>query len=156
MWKRNIRAPFLSCWCVGLFLFFVLRSLSGLVILKVPDWLPSGPCPRFLPRIGKIREAAELVISGFSILAWPTQEEYSPKHKGEDCSLWIQPVCFHSSEDKPLLCQHQGTAAVWDPVKPSHSFPLEKLECFSLSPLHLSQLHPRVGLQLPRFPQNPS
>lgn len=147
MWKGNIRAPFLSCWCVGLFLFFVLRSFSVLVILKVPDWLPSSLCPRFLPRIGKIREAAELVMSGSSILAWPTLEECSLNYKGEDCSLWIQPICFHSWEDKSLLCQHQVTADVWDQVKPSHSFPLEKPECFSLSHLHLSQFHPWVGFQ---------
>lgn len=148
MWKGNIRAPFLSCWCVGLFLCFVLRSFSVLVILKVPDWLPSSLCPQFLPRIGKKREAAaELVMSGSSILAWPTLEECSPNYKGEDCSLWILPICFHSWEDKSLLCQHQVTAEVWDLVKPSHSFPLIKPECFSLSHLHLSQFHPWVGLK---------
>lgn len=155
MWKGNIRTPFLSCWCVGLFLFFVLHSFSVLVILKVPDWLPSSLVSPISPknRKGKIREAADLVMSGSSILAWATLEEYFPKYKGEDCSLWIQSA-FTTEKTKPV-CQHHVTAGAWGPVVPAtHSLFRKTRMFFSLSSPAV-KVPSRLGLNTSFSPKLP-
>lgn len=102
-------------------LFFCACDFKGARLTALEPSVPIPPKNR--KNMGGRRAAS-------SILVWPTLEEYSPKYKEEDCSLWIQFICSQCWEDKALLCQHQIMAGFWIQEAPPLIPSLEKLRSF--------------------------